>query len=127
MKTMGYKGMVIVLFSMFVVGVSAQSVLTLKVTNVPSAKGKLMAATDKGQYNMVDAAVSDVVLELKDVPAGKCKIYVYHDENGNYQLDREDGIPAENCAIVDLDMTAEAKTIDVELKDVKALQDKAKK
>lgn len=48
MKTMGYKGMVIVLFSMFVVGVSAQSVLTLKVTNVPSAKGKLMAATDKG-------------------------------------------------------------------------------
>ena len=75
MKTMGYKGMVIVLFSMFVVGVSAQSVLTLKVTNVPSAKGKLMAATDKGQYNMVDAAVSDVVLELKDVPAGKCKIY----------------------------------------------------
>mgnify|MGYP000019494381 CR=1 FL=1 len=84
-ETMGYKGMVIVLFSMFVVGVSAQSVLTLKVTNVPSAKGKLMAATDKGQYNMVDAAVSDVVLELKDVPAGKCKIYVYHDENGNYQ------------------------------------------
>ena len=73
MKTMGYKGMVIVLFSMFVVGVSAQSVLTLKVTNVPSAKGKLMAATDKGQYNMVDAAVSDVVLELKDVPAASAK------------------------------------------------------
>ena len=94
MKTMGYKGMVIVLFSMFVVGVSAQSVLTLKVTNVPSAKGKLMAATDKGQYNMVDAAVQRMsVLELKDVPAGKCKIYVYHDENGNYQLDREDGVP----------------------------------
>ena len=61
------------------------------------------------------------------MPEGKCKLYVYHDENGNYQLDREDGIPAENCAIVDLDMTAEAKTIDVELKDVKALQDKAKK
>ena len=101
-ETMGYKGMVIVLFSMFVVGVSAQSVLTLKVTNVPSAKGKLMAATDKGQYNMVDAAVSDVVLELKDVPAGKCKIYVYHDENGNYQLDREDGVPMEYCAIVEL-------------------------
>ena len=60
-----------------------------------------MAATDKGQYNMVDAAVSDVVLELKDVPAGKCKIHVYHDENGNYQLDREDGVPMEYCAIVD--------------------------
>ena len=52
---------------------------------------------------------------------------MYHDENGNYQLDREDGVPVENCAIVDLDMTAETKTIDIELKDVKALQDKAKK
>lgn len=76
---------------------------------------------------MVDATGDTVTLVLKEVPEGKCKLYVYHDENGNYQLDREDGIPAENCAIVDLDMTAEAKTIDVELKDVKALQDKAKK
>ena len=48
MKTMGYKGMVIVLFSMFVVGVSAQSVLTLKVTNVPSAKGELMGGYRQG-------------------------------------------------------------------------------
>ena len=53
-----------------------------------------MAATDKGQYGMVDAAVQRrSVLELKDVPVGKCKLYVYHDENDNYQLDREDGIP----------------------------------
>ena len=109
MKTMGYKGMVIVLFSMFVVGVSAQSVLTLKV----------MAATDKGQYNMVDAAVSDVVLELKDVPAGKCKIYVYHDENGNYQLDREDGVPMEYCAIVDWEVKENTETVVVPLVDVR--------
>ena len=112
MKTMGYKGMVIVLFSMFVVGVSAQSVLTLKVTNVPSAKGKLMAATD-------NAAVSDVVLELKDVPAGKCKIYVYHDENGNYQLDREDGVPMEYCAIVDWEVKENTETVVVPLVDVR--------
>ena len=99
MKTMGYKGMVIVLFSMFVVGVSAQSVLTLKVTNVPSAKGKLMAATDKGQYNMVDAAVSD--------------------ENGNYQLDREDGVPMEYCAIVDWEVKENTETVVVPLVDVR--------
>ena len=109
------------------VSVSAQSDLTVKVKNIRSAKGKVMIAADKGQYAMVDATGDTVTLVLKEVPEGKCKLYVYHDENGNYQLDREDGIPAENCAIVDLDMTAEAKTIDVELKDVKALQDKAKK
>ena len=65
-----------------------------------------------------------MTLVLKEVPEGKCKLYVYHDENGNYQLDRVDGVPTENCAIVDLDMTAEAKTIDVELTD---LRNKAKK
>lgn len=76
---------------------------------------------------MVDATGDTATLVLKEMPEGKCKLYVYHDENGNYQLDREDGVPVENCAIVDLDMTAETKTIDIELKDVKALQDKAKK
>ena len=101
--------------------------MTVKVKNIRSAKGKVMIAADKGQYAMADATGDTVTLVLKEVPEGKCKLYVYHDENGNYQLDLEDGIPAENCAIVDLDMTAEAKTIDVELKDVKALQDKAKK
>ena len=115
MKTIGFKWVALFVVSVCAVSVSAQSDLTV------------MIAADKGQYAMVDATGDTVTLVLKEVPEGKCKLYVYHDENGNYQLDREDGIPAENCAIVDLDMTAEAKTIDVELKDVKALQDKAKK
>ena len=89
-----------------------------------SAKGKVMIAADKGQYAMVDATGDTATLVLKEVPEGKCKLYVYHDENGNYQLDRVDGVPTENCAIVDLDMTVEAKTIDVELAD---LRNKAKK
>ena len=62
--------------------------------NIPSAVGKIMIATDKGQYGMVDATGHAMaVLELKDVTVGKYKLYVYHDENNNYQLDREDGIP----------------------------------
>ena len=89
--------------------------------------GKRKGDADKGHYAMVDATGDTATLVLKEMPAGKCKLYVYHDENGNYQLDREDGVPTENCAIIDLDMTAEAKTIDVELKDVRALQNKAKK
>ena len=61
----------------------------------------------------------DVVLELKDVPAGKCKIYVYHDENGNYQLDREDGVPMEYCAIVDWEVKENTETVVVPLVDVR--------
>lgn len=119
MKTIGYKCIAALLFSMCALVATAQSNLTVKVTNVRSAKGKVIIATDKGQYAMVDAKGTDAVLELKEVPEGKCKLYVYHDENGNYQLDREDGVPIELCAMVDLDVTADMKTLDVKLVDVR--------
>ena len=114
MKMTGIKWVTLLVLVFGAVSVSAQSDLTVKVKNIRSAKGKVMA----------DATGDTVTLVLKEVPEGKCKLYVYHDENGNYQLDRVDGVPTENCAIVDLDMTAGAKTIDVELTD---LRNKAKK
>lgn len=122
MKITGIKWVTLLVLVFGAVSVSAQSDLTVK--NIRSAKGEVMIAADKGQYAMAGATGDTVTLVLKEVPEGKCKLYVYHDENGNYQLDRVDGVPTENCAIVDLDMTAEAKTIDVELTD---LRNKAKK
>lgn len=38
--------------------------------------------------------------QIKEVPTGKVTLYIYHDENVNYQLDRdESGNPKEGCAI----------------------------
>lgn len=119
MKTNGYKCIVVLAFSLCALAATAQSDLTIKVTNVRSAKGKVMIATDKGQYSMVDAKGADAVLELKDVAEGKCKLYVFHDENGNSQLDRENGVPSEHCAIVDLAVKADTKTVDVKLVDAR--------
>ncbi len=118
MKTIGCKWVMLAAFSVCTLTVAAQGDLIVKVMNVPSAKGKVMIATDKGQYNMVDAKVGDAVLELKDVPEGKCKLFVYHDENGNFQLDKKEGVPSEYCAIVDLDVKADTKVVNVELVDV---------
>lgn len=98
MKTIVCRSMAAALLCVFALGVSAQDVLKVKVMNIPSAVGKIMIATDKGQYGMVDAKGTEAVLELKDVTVGKYKLYVYHDENNNYQLDREDGIPSEYCS-----------------------------
>lgn len=111
-------------FSISVLTATAQNGLMVKVTNIPSSKGKVMVATDKGQYNMVDAKGVDAVLELKDVPEGKCKLYVFHDENGNYQLDKKEGVPSEYCAIVDLNIKADTKTVDVELVDAQKVTKK---
>ena len=57
-------------------------------------------------------------MELKDVTVGKYKLYVYHDENNNYQLDREDGIPSEYCAIADVEVSADTKQVEIALKRV---------
>lgn len=119
MKTIGMKWFMMVLFCSFALAAAAQSDLTVKVTNVPSAKGKVLIATDKGQYNMVDATGGDVELVLKDVPAGKCKLYVYHDENGNYQLDKEGDVPAEYCAMADVEVKSGAMSVVMKLVDVR--------
>lgn len=121
MKTIGNKWVILFIMAISTLSASAQNDLTVKVKNIRSAKGKVMIAADKGQYAMVDATGDTATLVLKNVPAGKCKLYVYHDENGNYQLDKEDGVPTENCDMVDIEMTPEPKTVEVELKDIKAL------
>ena len=67
MKTIVCRSMAAALLCVFALGVSAQDVLKVKVMNIPSAVGKIMIATDKGQYGMVDAKGTEAVLELKDV------------------------------------------------------------
>lgn len=52
-------------FSMCALVAAAQSDLTVTVADISSAKGKVMVATDKGQYNMVDVQGVDAVLVLK--------------------------------------------------------------
>lgn len=127
MKTVVIKSIMLLVLGLFASSAPAQSDLTVKVKNISSAKGKVMIAADKGQYAMVEATGDTATLVLRALPEGKCKLYVFHDENGNYQLDREDGLPVERCDMVDLEMTADVKTISVELKDVKALKEKSKK
>lgn len=63
MKIIGYKWVVLAAFSVCGLSAAAQNELTVKVTNIPSSKGRVMVATDKGQYNMVDAQGGDAVLK----------------------------------------------------------------
>ena len=117
MKTIVCRSMAAALLCVFALGVSAQDVLKVKVMNIPSAVGKIMIATDKGSM-VCRCQGHGGVLELKDVTVGKYKLYVYHDENNNYQLDREDGIPSEYCAIADVEVSADTKQVEIALKRV---------
>lgn len=95
--------------------VSAQRDMQLTVSNIPNDKGQILIATKSGQWAKVKAEKGKIETTLKDVPDGKGKIYVFHDENGNGQLDENDNIPMEYCAFGDYEMSENNSKVNIEL------------
>ena len=89
---------------------SAQNAITVEVLNVPSAEGKISAAL----YNKEDAFLKfesvyasascsakegKTQVSFQEIPDGTYAIAIFHDENGNDQLDTNWlGIPKEKVA-----------------------------
>ncbi len=105
----------------------AQNELTVKITNVPSSQGKVLVATSKGQYAMAEAKSPETQLIIKGVPMGEYKFYAYHDENGNFQLDEENGIPREFCVDKTLKIDEGTKAVEMVLTDVRGVVKKLEK
>lgn len=95
--------------------VSAQRDMQLTVSNIPNDKGQILIATKSGQWAKVKAEKGKIEATVKDVPDGKGKIYVFHDENGNGQLDEKDNIPMEYCAFGDYEMSENNSKVNIEL------------
>lgn len=95
--------------------VSAQRDMQLTVSNIPNDKGQILIATKSGQWAKVKAEKGKIETTVKDVPDGKGKIYVFHDENGNGQLDENDNIPMEYCAFGDYEMSENNSKVNIEL------------
>ena len=113
---------------------NAQSAdVTVVVDGIKEAKGKVMvAAGDQSnptgmKYNMVElTSTGKVTCVLKDVPVGKCGLYVFQDLNDNYQLDKDESqIPVEPCYVKE-SMTVKERgvTIEVKLMNVKEMMGK---
>lgn len=95
--------------------VSAQRDMQLTVSNIPNDKGQILIATKSGQWAKVKAEKGKIETTVKDVPDGKGKIYVFHDVNGNGQLDEKDNIPMEYCAFGDYEMSENNSKVNIEL------------
>ena len=76
----------------------------VEVRGIRSAKGDIMVmaqqdSESKPVYAMATAVKDTVTVVLKDVPWEKFLISLFHDENGNWELDmNEQGIPVEGYA-----------------------------
>lgn len=76
----------------------------VEVRGIRSEKGNIMVmaqrdSESKPVYAMVAAAKDTVTVVLKDAPWDKFLVSLFHDENGNWELDKnEQGIPVEGYA-----------------------------
>lgn len=99
MKITKLSSAVVLLIGLSIVSANAKS-LILKIDNVRSAKGKIMAmvtipGVKEPLYQMVDAKVGAVVLEFADIEAQTVELSLYHDEDGNFKLAMGDRGPIE--------------------------------
>ena len=92
--------------------------IKIKVTNIPSATGKILLMTDKGQQGMADAKEKETIIEMPKLPLGKYRLNVIHDANGNWTLDmNKKKVPTESCASVEVEIKEDTQLVTIELKD----------
>lgn len=92
----------------------------VKISNIPANQGKVMLTTENGKYyGMADATSSTVDIILDNVPDGKYTVYVFHDANGNYIMDKEGEIPIEYCATEHIDVNENNRLFAITLVNVR--------
>ena len=99
-----------------------------EITNIPVIQGKVLLSIEKGlYYGMKDVTSSTVEMKLDSVPNGKYTVYVFHDTNNNWQLDKEGEIPTEYCAIEQIEVQEDNRKFSIGLVDIrKQIQEKRK-
>lgn len=96
--------------------------LTITIKGIKGNKGNLMIGVGDLQNpksmkgDMARITNETTTVQIKEVPKGECTIYVYHDENGNYLLDKDEkGTPKEGCAIKKVVVNQQNNTAEVTL------------
>ena len=106
----------------FAMNMAAQTheCISIKVTNIPTATGKVLLITDKGQQAMVEAKENEITIEMEKLPTGTYQFNIIHDANSNWKLDMDENhIPTENCASVKVEIKEDTQLITIELQDLK--------
>ena len=95
--------------------------VTFEVTNIPSEQGKVLLTTQNGEYyGIVDVTVPTTTIQLEGIPNGEYTVYVFHDANNNFTLDRDgEDIPVEYCATQQIEVTDARKTFQIKLENIR--------
>lgn len=93
----------------------------ITITNLRSDRGRLlwMLAEANGQSHqgMENPSSGAATIAIAGISSDSATLYAYHDENGNYALDRrEDGMPAEGCCTYTIRRGELAEDVRLELR-----------
>ena len=85
------------------VSTAAAQSLEITIPNVRSDKGSILVMTvvtgaEKPVYGKADAKQGMVVVLLEGIDADTAEVSLFHDENGNFQMDMGDRGPTEGYA-----------------------------
>lgn len=92
-----------------------------EVTNIPSEQGRVLLTTQNGEYyGMAEVTAPTATIQLEGIPNGEYTVYVFHDANNNFTLDRnEEDIPVEYCATQQIEVTGTRKTFLIKLENIR--------
>ena len=88
-----------------ITGYSTAQNVRITITGIRSNAGKVLmmmqsSETEKPFLDMKEATIDSCSFIFKNVNDGTYKISAFHDENGNYQIDKDEkGIPTEGFVI----------------------------
>ena len=95
--------------------------IIVKVSNIRGENGTILVMAQSGKetkpvYGMAKPEKGEATITLKNVEWEQFEISVYHDENGNYQMDfTEDKKPAEGYAMKKCKTQQEEETVKLKL------------
>lgn len=94
--------------------------LKITVSDLRSDKGRILwyiHGDARPRQGMEKPKSGSVAFSAEDFTADSVTLYLFHDENGNYRLDRrDDGKPAEGCCTRAIVLSAEKNEIRVRLR-----------
>lgn len=95
--------------------------VTFEISNITDCTGNVLLSIGDGEFYGMAEADSDLVrISLSGIPDGTHKIYVFHDANGNWTLDKdEQGTPLENCAMEEINVSEDSCFFKIELQNIR--------
>lgn len=115
------KQIILLIAMIFAYNLAEARTIIVKVSNIRGTDGTILVMAQSGKetkpvYGMAKPEKGEATITLENVEWEEFDVSVFHDENGNYQMDfTEDKRPAEGYAMKNCKIQKEEETVKLKL------------